>query len=190
MADDKKIIPDAGKEDESKVVIPPRRKSPLRERQLPTLRRSNRLRRVRRLPKTRTLLLRLRRVHRSRARTRSRPRSPAWVNLPPLERWWILPLPGMGRRRASPRKRWRPRIRTSSRIKRRMRLSPAGAAHPRLTRRPTTRPSRNLGTKCPKVNRLLGKALPSKHRPRLEPSSRPPLGMPCVGPTAGKRGSD
>mgnify|MGYP004538804795 CR=1 FL=1 len=28
---------------------------------------------------------------------------------PPPERWWILPLPGMGRRRASPRKRLRPR---------------------------------------------------------------------------------
>ena len=98
----------------------------------------------------------------------------------PAERWWILPLPGMGRRRASPRKRLLPRIRTSRRIKRRMRPSPAGAAHPRLTSRPPTRPSRNLGTKCPKVNRLPGKALPSKQRPRLQPSSRPPLGMPPV----------
>ena len=58
--------------------------------------------------------------------------------------------------------------------------SPAGAAHPRLTRRPPTRPSRNLGTKCPKANRLPGKALPPRWRPRLQPSSRPPLGMPPV----------
>ena len=87
---------------------------------------------------------------------------------------------GKRRRRASPRKRLRPRIRASRRIKRRMRPSPAGAAHPRLTRRPPTRPSRNLGTKCPKANRLRGKALPSKQRPRLQPSSRPPLGMPPV----------
>ena len=88
--------------------------------------------------------------------------------------------PTIRRRRASPRKRLRPRIRASRRIKRRMRPSPAGAAHPRLTRRPPTRPSRNLGTKCPKANRLRGKALPSKQRPRLQPSSRPPLGMPPV----------
>lgn len=53
----------------------------------------------------------------------------------PPERWWILPLPGMGRRRASPRKRLRPRIRASRRIKRRMWPSPAGAARPGLTRR-------------------------------------------------------
>lgn len=81
-----------------------------------------------------------------------------------------------GGRRASPRKRLRPRIRTSRRTKRRMRPSPAGAAHPRLTRRPPTRPSRNLGTKCPKANRLPGKALPPRRRPRQQPSSRPPLG--------------
>ena len=80
----------------------------------------------------------------------------------------------------SPRKRLLPRIRASRRIKRRMRPSPAGAARPRLTRRPPTRPSRNLGTKCPKVNRLPGKALPLRRRPRLQPSSRPPLGMPPV----------
>ena len=55
--------------------------------------------------------------------------------------------------------------------------SPAGAAHPRLTRRPPTRPSRNLGTKCPKANRLRGKALPPKQRPRLQPSSHPSPGM-------------
>ena len=55
-----------------------------------------------------------------------------------------------------------------------MRPSPAGAARPGLTRRPPTRPSRNLGTKCPKANRLRGKALPSKQRPRLQQSSRPP----------------
>ena len=60
--------------------------------------------------------------------------------------------------------------------KRRMRPSPAGAARPRLTRRPPTRPSRNLGTKCPKANRLPEKALPPRRRPRLQPSSRPPLG--------------
>ena len=53
---------------------------------------------------------------------------------------------------------------------------PAGAAHPRLTSRPPTRPSRNLGTKCPKANLLPGKALPPRRRPRLQPSSRPPLG--------------
>lgn len=47
-----------------------------------------------------------------------------------------------------------------------------------------TRPSRNLGTKCPKANRLPGKALPLRRRPRLQPSKRPPLGMP---PIAGKR---
>ena len=133
----------------------------------------------RRLPKTRTLLLRLRRVRR-RARTRSRPRSPAWEILTPLGKWWILPLSGMGRRRASPRKRRRSRIRASRRIKRRMRPSPAGAARPRLTRRPPTRPSRNLGTKRPKANRLPGKAFPPRWRPRLQPSSRPPLGMPPV----------
>ena len=60
------------------------------------------------------------------------------------------------------------------------------AAKPRRGRPPKadkaapTRPSRNLGTKCPKANRLPGKALPSKRRPRLQPSSRPPLGMPPV----------
>ena len=91
-----------------------------------------------------------------------------------------LPLPGMGRRRASPRKRLRPRIRASRRIKRRMRPSPAGAARPGLTRRPPTRLSRNLGTKCPKANHLPGKALPPRRRPRLQLSSRPPLGMPPV----------
>ena len=47
---------------------------------------------------------------------------------------------------------------------------------PRLIRRPPTSPSRNLGTKCPKANRLSGKVLPSKQRPRLQQSSRPPLG--------------
>lgn len=94
----------------------------------------------------------------------------------PLGKWWILPLPGMGRQRASPRKRLRPRIRASRRIKRRMRPSPAGAARQRLTRRPPTSPSRNLGTKCSKADHLRGKALPSKQRPRLQPSSRPPLG--------------
>ena len=52
-----------------------------------------------------------------------------------------------GATKGKPRKRLRPRIRASRRIKRRMRLSPAGAVHPRLTRRPPTRPSRNLGTK-------------------------------------------
>ena len=199
MADDKKNIPDAGKVDEPPKpgkVEPVKADPPVQDQPAPAkaeapvvedaskvvtrpLRRSSRLRRVRRLPKTRTLLLRLRRVRR-RARTRSRPRSPAWEIPPPLERWWILPLPGMGRRRASPRKRLRPRIRASRRIKRRMRPSPAGAAHPRLTRRPPTRPSRNLGTKCPKANRLPGKALPQRRRPRLQPSSRPPLGMPPV----------
>ena len=51
---------------------------------------------------------------------------------------------------------------------------------PRLIRRPPTSPSRNLGTKCPKANRLSGKVLPSKQRPRPQPSSRPPLGMPPV----------
>lgn len=35
-------------------------------------------------------------------------------------------------------------------------------------------------TKCPKANRLRGKALPPRRRPRLQPSSRPPLGMPPV----------
>ena len=85
-----------------------------------------------------------------------------------------------GAAKGKPPERLRPRIRASRRIKRRMRPSPAGAAHPRLTRRPPTRPSRNLGTKCPKANRLRGKALPSKQRPRLQPSSRPPLGMPPV----------
>ena len=103
--------------DASKVVTsPPRRKNPLRERQLPTLRRSSRLRRIRRLPKIRTLLLHLKRGCR-RARTRNRPQSPAWEILPPLERWWILPLPGKERRKASPRKRWRPRIRARRRTK-------------------------------------------------------------------------
>ena len=68
----------------------------------------------------------------------------------------------------------------SRRIKRRMRPSPAGAARPGLTRRPPTRLSRNLGTKCPKANRLPGKALPPRRRPRLQLSSRPPLGMPPV----------
>ncbi len=116
------------------------------------------------------------RGRRSRARARSKPQSPAWELLPLLERWWIFPLSGMGRRRASLRKKLRPRIRASRRIKRRMRPSPAGAAHPRLTRRPLTRPSRNLGTKCPKANRLPGKTLPPRRRPRLQPSSRPPLG--------------
>ena len=41
-----------------------------------------------------------------------------------------------------------------------MRLSPAGAAHPRLISRPLTRPSRNLGTKCPKAP--AGKGAPVK----------------------------
>ena len=87
-------------------------------------------------------------------------------------------IPGMGD--PAPRKRLRPRIRASRRIKRRMRPSPAGAARPGLTRRPPTRLSRNLGTKCPKANRLPGKALPPRRRPRLQLSSRPPLGMPPV----------
>ena len=95
----------------------------------------------------------------------------------PAGRWWILLLPGKERRRASPRKKLRPRIRASRRIKRRMRPSPAGAAHPRLTRKPPTRPSRNLGTKCPKANRLPGKTLPPLRRARLQLNSRPPLGM-------------
>lgn len=69
-----------------------------------------------------------------------------------------------------------PRIRARRRTKQRMRPSPAGAAHPRLIRRPPTRPSRNLGTKCPKADHLRGKALPSKQRPRLQPSNRPPSG--------------
>ena len=54
-------------------------------------------------PKARTLLLSLRRVRRSRVKTRSKPRSPAWEILPPPERWWILPLPGMRQQRAIPR---------------------------------------------------------------------------------------
>lgn len=85
-----------------------------------------------------------------------------------------------GAAKGKPRKRLRPRIRASRRIKRRMRPSPAGAARPGLTRRPPTRLSRNLGTKCPKANRLPGKALPPRRRPRLQLSSRPPLGMPPV----------
>ena len=40
--------------------------------------------------------------------------------------------------------------------------------------------SRNLGTKCLKANHLPGKALPPRRRPRLQLSSRPPLGMPPV----------
>lgn len=85
-----------------------------------------------------------------------------------------------GATKGKPPERLLPRIRTSRRIKRRRRPSPAGAARPRLTRRPPTRPSRNLGTKCPEANRLPGKALPLRRRPRLQPSSRPPLGMPPV----------
>ena len=94
----------------------------------------------------------------------------------PAPRWksgGFYRCPGWGDEGQAPRKRLRPRTRASRRIKRRMRPSPAGAAHPRLTRRPPTRPSRNLGTKCPKANRLLGKALLLWRRPRLEPSSRP-----------------
>ena len=100
-----------------------------------------------------------------------------WVILPSLEIWWILPLLGMERRRISRRKRLWPRIRASRRIKRRMRPSPAGVAHQRLTSRPPTGLSRNLGTKYPKVNRLPGKLLSPRRRPRLQPSSRSPLGM-------------
>ncbi len=111
-------------EDASKVVTPPAEEKPVEGKTAPTG--EQRLRRVRRLPKTRTPLLRLRRVRRSRARTRSRPRSPAWEIRP---RWKVVDFTaaGMGRRRASP-KRLLPRIRASRRIKRRMRPNP-GAAH-------------------------------------------------------------
>lgn len=60
------------------------------------------------------------------------------------------------------------------------------AAKPRRDRPPKadkaapTKPRRSLGTKCPKANRLRGKVLPPRRRPRLQPSSRPPLGMPPV----------
>lgn len=145
MADDKKNIPDAGKVDEPPKpgkVEPAKAAPPVQDQPAPAKaespviedaskvvappQRSSRLRRVRRFPKTRTLLLRLGRVRRNRARTRNRPRSPAWEILPPLERWWILLLPGKKRQRASPRKRLRPRIRTSRRTKRRMRPAPQG----------------------------------------------------------------
>ena len=50
-----------------------------------------------------------------------------------------------GAAKGKPRTRLRLRTRASRRIMRRMRPSFAGTAHPRLTRRPPTRPSRNLG---------------------------------------------
>lgn len=62
-------------EDASKVVKPPTAEQPA--------------------PAGKEALKRVRRW----VRTRSRPRSPAWEILPPLERWWILPLPGKERRR-------------------------------------------------------------------------------------------
>lgn len=77
------------------------------------------------------------------------------------------------------KKRSRPHPRQT---KSRRRQSPAGTAHPRLTRRPPTRPScPNLETKCPKVKR------PQRSR-RLPPRNRPPLAV-VLAPVPGSRRS-
>ena len=121
MADDKKNIPNAGKvaeptkpgktepikddppvqdqhapakteapviEDVSKVITPPAAEQPAPA--------------DREAPKTRLIQLRKKRGHRIRARTRSKPRSPAGKISPPLERWRILPSSKVERQRDKP----------------------------------------------------------------------------------------
>ena len=108
MADEKKNIPDAGKGGEPRKqgkTEPVKTDPPAQDYPVPAkaevLRWSSRLRRVRRLPKTRTLLLRLKRACRQ-ARRGSRSRASAWEILPQQERRWILPLSRLERQRASP----------------------------------------------------------------------------------------
>ena len=47
---------------------------------------------------------------------------------------------------------------------------------PKADKAAPTRPSRSIGTIFPKASCLLGKMLPLKQRPRMQPSGRP-LGM-------------
>ena len=144
MYDDKKNIPDAGKVDNPPELgkVEPAKAAPSCRIRPP--------RPKRRLPKTRTLLLRLWRVRRSRARTRNRPQSPGMGDPAPAGKVVDFTAAREGAAKGKPPEKVAAPDKGKQADKRRMRPSPAGAAHPRLTRRLPTRPSRNLRKNVPK----------------------------------------
>ena len=191
MADDKKNIPDAGKVDEPpkpEKVEPVKADPPVQDQPAPAKTEAPVVEGEpkavtppaaeqpapagKEAPKDKDAPAPYKRVRR-RSRRRSRPRSPAWGDPAPAGKVVDFTVARDGAAKVKP-----PEMAVApDKGKQAEKVvgcgqAPAEAAHPRLTRRPPTRPSRNLGTNYPKANRPRGKALLPRRKPRLQPNSR------------------